>query len=105
MRPSSTRFSDMPGRECLSASKWWGDNHGAGVRQRGIIQYSISPFQTKSMPNLVRNYVFNFYRRVSAEAIYFLVPFGIGYGIYTWGKARYEYVNSKAGHVAAAGHH
>jgi len=87
---------------------------------------AISPYQTKAMPNMVRNYVFNFYRRVSAEAIYFLVPFGIGelylslstfsmflrpndvcagYGIYTWGKARYEYVNSKAGHLAAGGHH
>lgn len=27
-----------------------------------------------------------------------------GYGIYSWGKSHYEYLNSKAGHVAALEH-
>ncbi|KAE9405520.1 hypothetical protein BT96DRAFT_1015505 [Gymnopus androsaceus JB14] len=67
---------------------------------------ALSPMQAKAAPNWVRNYIFNFYRRVSGEAVYFLVPFGIGYGVYTWGKNQYAYQNSKAGHIASgAAHH
>lgn len=39
---------------------------------------ALSPFQTRAMPNLIRSYLFNGYRRLSAEAFYFVVPFGLG---------------------------
>ncbi|KAF9269237.1 hypothetical protein L218DRAFT_891382 [Marasmius fiardii PR-910] len=102
MRPSIARLGDMPPPK-RAYLKWWGDNHGAGMKQR-ITLYTMSPFQSKAAPNMIRNYVFNFYRRVSGEAFYFVVPFAIGYGIYTWGNARYAFINSKAGHIAAEHH-
>ncbi len=32
----------------------------------------------KAAPQLLRSYLFNGYRRLSAEAFYFLLPFGFG---------------------------
>ncbi|KAL0576494.1 Cytochrome b-c1 complex subunit 8, mitochondrial [Marasmius crinis-equi] len=94
----------MPGPQ-HAWSKWWGDVHGAGMKQRGIVQYALAPNQAKVAPKMIRTYVFNFYRRVSAEAIYFVIPFAIAYGTYTWGNARYAHINSKAGHLEAGEHH
>ncbi|KAG7094159.1 hypothetical protein E1B28_007770 [Marasmius oreades] len=102
MRPSIARLGDMPPPR-HAYLKWWGDTHGAGLKQR-MTEYTLSPLQSKVAPNMIRNYVFNFYRRVSAEAIYILVPFALGYGIYTWGNKRYNYINSKAGHIAGEHH-
>ncbi|KAF9078575.1 cytochrome b-c1 complex subunit 8 [Rhodocollybia butyracea] len=110
MRPTIARASDMPGPK-RAWSVWWGDQ--GAIRQKGIIQYTLAPQQARAAPRWIRSYIFNFYRRVSGEAIYFTVPFAIGitirllrYGIYTWGKSRYEYQNSKAGHIASgAAHH
>jgi ubiquinol-cytochrome c reductase subunit 8 len=53
---------------------------------------------------MLRTYLFNFYRRASAEALYILVPFGIGYGIYSWARRYDAYLNSKAGHIAMMEH-
>ncbi|KAF5352077.1 hypothetical protein D9758_009449 [Tetrapyrgos nigripes] len=102
MRPSVTRYSDMPGPQ-HAWNRWWGDT--ALQKQRGVVQYTISPYQSKAAPKMIRSYIFNFYRRVSGEAVYFVVPFALGYGVYTWAKNRYEYMNSKAGHLASGEHH
>ncbi|TFK31798.1 cytochrome b-c1 complex subunit 8 [Crucibulum laeve] len=98
MRPTLARQSDMPGPKNL----WWGDK--SGVRQRGIIQYSISPYQVKAAPHLIRNYLFNGYRRLSGELLFFAIPFALGYGVYAWAKKTDHYQNSKAGHIAAMEH-
>ncbi|EKM78391.1 QCR8 subunit 8 of ubiquinol cytochrome-c reductase complex [Agaricus bisporus var. burnettii JB137-S8] len=95
MRPTLARSAEMPGPRI----HWWGDKHGA-LKQKGITQYAISPWQTKAAPHMFRNYLFNGYRRISSELIFWVLPFGIGYGIYTWGKSRYDWQNTKAGHLA-----
>ena len=43
-----------------------------------ISSSALSPFQMRAAPNLLRSYLFNGYRRISGEALYFLVPFGLG---------------------------
>ncbi|KAJ3869533.1 cytochrome b-c1 complex subunit 8 [Lentinula novae-zelandiae] len=102
MRPSIARASEMPGPK-RAWSSWWG---APIIKQKGIVEYTLSPYQTKAAPHWVRNYVFNFYRRVSAEAVYFVIPFGLGYGIYAWAKRHDAHQNSKAGHIASgAAHH
>ncbi|RDB23761.1 Cytochrome b-c1 complex subunit 8 [Hypsizygus marmoreus] len=101
MRPSIARFSDMPGGKVYSL--WWGDS--GGIRQKGIVQYTLSPFQSKAAPHMIRSYLFNGYRRLSGELLFFLIPFGTGYGIYSWAKSYDAYQNSKAGHIAAGAEH
>ncbi|KAG6827012.1 hypothetical protein H0H92_013578 [Tricholoma furcatifolium] len=103
MRPTIPRFSDMPGPKVYNL--WWGDS--TGMRQKGVVTYTISPFQAKAAPNMIRNYLFNGYRRLGGELLFWLIPFGTGYGIYTWAKSYDHYQNSKAGHIAAghAEHH
>ncbi|KAF8960887.1 cytochrome b-c1 complex subunit 8 [Flammula alnicola] len=102
MRPTLARQSDMPGRE-FDLNLWWGDK--GGIRQRGIVQYTISPWQTKSAPHWLKSYLFNGYRRISGEVLFFGIPVAIGYGVYTWAKGFDEFQNSKAGHIAAGGEH
>ncbi|KAJ7594041.1 cytochrome b-c1 complex subunit 8 [Mycena floridula] len=106
MRPSIARFSDMPGPQ-RAWNAWWGDRHGSITRQKGVIQYTLSPYQSKAAPQMIRTYMFNGFRRISAEAFYVVFPFAVGYGIYAWARSYDEYHNSKAGHVAAmaAGNH
>jgi ubiquinol-cytochrome c reductase subunit 8 len=110
------------------------------MKQKGVYQYStslfsrcpklstqrlnvlpaISPFQAKAAPNMLRNYLFNAYRRLSKEFLFFSIPFATGerfplttvsiinldegYGIYAWAKKTDRYQNSKAGHIAAGAH-
>jgi len=101
MKPTIARRSEMPGPKVYSL--WWGDS--TGIRQRGIVQYTISPWQTKAAPHWVRSYLFNGYRRLSGEFLFFGIPFAIGYATYSWAKSYDEYQNSKAGHIAAGVHH
>jgi UcrQ family len=39
---------------------------------------AISPWQTKSAPHWMRNYLFNGYRRISGELFFFGIPFALG---------------------------
>ncbi|PSR75792.1 hypothetical protein PHLCEN_2v8909 [Hermanssonia centrifuga] len=73
------------------------------MRQKGVVQYAVSPMRQRATHNLIRSYIFNGYRRLSVQVPYWIVPFAIGYGTYTWAKSYDEWQNSKAAHVA--GHH
>ncbi|KAF5350652.1 hypothetical protein D9756_008711 [Leucocoprinus leucothites] len=97
MRPTLARADGMPGPRVYNL--WWGDKRG--TPQRGLIQYTISPWQTKSAPNMFREYLFNGYRRLAGEFKFWVIPFGIGYGVYAWARSYDTYQNSKAGHIAA----
>ncbi|KZO99196.1 putative ubiquinol-cytochrome c reductase complex 11 kDa protein [Calocera viscosa TUFC12733] len=79
---------------------WWGDF--GGPKQKGIVQYSLSPFQQKAMGDAFSSYLFNGYRRIVAQVPYFAIPFGFGYGIYTWANSYGAYLESKEGHYATA---
>ncbi|KAF8352058.1 cytochrome b-c1 complex subunit 8 [Amanita rubescens] len=100
MRPTFVRSSGMPGPKTFNP--WWGDS--AVMKQRHIKQYTLSPYQMKAAPQLIRSYLFNGYRRLSAEAFYFLLPFGLGYAVYSWGNSYDAWAKSKAGHLALEGH-
>jgi len=45
---------------------------------------ALSPFQSKVMPGYAKKFVFNGYRRLSAEAFYFLIPFATGMSPIFW---------------------
>ncbi|KAF9045475.1 cytochrome b-c1 complex subunit 8 [Panaeolus papilionaceus] len=99
MRPTLVARDGMPGPRNL----WWGDK--SGVRQKGMVTYTLSPFQTKAAPHWLRSYIFNGYRRISGELLFFGLPFAIGYGVYAWAKSYDNWQNSKAGHIAQGEHH
>ncbi|KAK7030740.1 ubiquinol-cytochrome-c reductase complex subunit 8 [Favolaschia claudopus] len=100
MKPSVTRLSDMPGPKVYNV--WWGDR--TLPKQRGIYQYTLSPYQAKAAPQMFRSYLFNGIRRLGVYALPIFVPAGIYY--YTWKAhvANYEWRNSKEGHLALSGH-
>ncbi|KAK0538637.1 ubiquinol--cytochrome-c reductase subunit 8 [Tilletia horrida] len=96
MQVSEIRQSGMPtGRKWMG---WWGEM--GSPTQKGITQYTISPYQTANMRGAVQTYIFYGYKRIMQQAPYFAIPFAAGYGIYTWGKKTNAYNNSKAGHLA-----
>ncbi|KAI0317976.1 cytochrome b-c1 complex subunit 8 [Amylostereum chailletii] len=101
MKPSTARMSEMPGPK--AGNVWWGDYHNL-QKQRGITQYSVSPFRQNPTAHLFRSYLFNGYRRLSSQFIYWAIPFAIGYSTYAYAKKRDAWQNSKAGHLAGAGH-
>ncbi|KAL4401291.1 Cytochrome b-c1 complex subunit 8, mitochondrial [Malassezia pachydermatis] len=100
MRPSNVVQSGMP-----SGPKWigWWGAFG-GPTQKGIITYSVSPFQQQPFAGVVKGYFFNGFRRACKQLPYSGIPFVVGYLIYSWGNKEYAYVNSKAGHLAHGGH-
>ncbi|TFY59601.1 hypothetical protein EVG20_g7728 [Dentipellis fragilis] len=102
MRATGVRMSEMPGPKVYNI--WWGDKHGA-QRQRGIVQYGVSPFRQRSTHHMFRHYLFNGYRRLASQVPYWIVPVSLGYGLYTWANAHYAWQGSKAGHLASGEHH
>ncbi|PKI82933.1 Qcr8p [Malassezia vespertilionis] len=86
--------------------KWigWFGNFG-GPTQKGITTYANSPWQLNPFAGMLRDFVFNGFRRVVTQLPYSGIPFALGYFIYTWGNKEFAYVNSKAGHLAGAGEH
>ncbi|TFK53090.1 hypothetical protein OE88DRAFT_1656939, partial [Heliocybe sulcata] len=59
----------------------------------------MSPFKQRAAKHIFQNYLFNGFRRLSEQAPYWVVPFAMGYGVYTWSKRYDEWLNSKAAHV------
>jgi ubiquinol-cytochrome c reductase subunit 8 len=39
---------------------------------------ALSPYQTKAAPHWLRSYIFNGYRRISGEILFFGIPFVVG---------------------------
>ncbi|CEH14548.1 Ubiquinol cytochrome c reductase, subunit QCR8 [Ceraceosorus bombacis] len=100
MRPSAPVESGMPtGKKYMG---WWGDF--GGPKQKGLIQYSISPFQQNPMKGALHGYLFFGFKRIMARMTYFGIPFAAGYGIYSWSVAKNEFYNSKEGHRLLAEH-
>lgn len=54
--------------------------------RRGIIEYSISPYEQKAFAGAITKGVPNFARRVREKIFIVGVPFVIGYLIYQWGE-------------------
>lgn len=39
---------------------------------------AMSPFKQRAVHNLFRSYIFNGYRRLSSQAVYWVIPFALG---------------------------
>jgi len=76
---------------------WWG--HFGGPVQRGIVTYSLSPFEQRLFAGALKHGLFNTYRRFMSQVPYVAIPLILGYSIYRWGTAKHEYLHSKAGHA------
>ena len=74
MRPTQIVQSGMPTGDKYMG--WWG-NFG-GPKQKGVYQYSISPFQQNAMAGALRNWTFYGYKRLLQQAPYFAIPFALG---------------------------
>ncbi|KAI9633408.1 cytochrome b-c1 complex subunit 8 [Dioszegia hungarica] len=79
---------------------WWGNF--SQTKQKGIVQYGLSSYQQKPFAGVFRGYLFGGFSRIMHQIPYFALPFASGYFVYTWGKTKYEYYNSKEGHHAMA---
>jgi ubiquinol-cytochrome c reductase subunit 8 len=63
---------------------WWG--HLGAAKQRGIVTYSLSPYEQRAFAGAFHQAIFNTFRRVSGQIFYIGVPVALGYSVYTWGK-------------------
>ncbi|KAG8720178.1 ubiquinol--cytochrome-c reductase subunit 8 [Ceratobasidium sp. 394] len=94
MRPTNVAQSGMPTGKAYMG--WWGDM--GGPKQKGTIQYSLSPFKQRAFAGALHGYLFNGYTRLAAQAPYFAIPIGTAYAVYLWANKKDAYLNSKAGH-------
>ncbi|KNZ46132.1 ubiquinol-cytochrome c reductase subunit 8 [Puccinia sorghi] len=60
---------------------------------------AISPYRQSPMKHALRGYLFNGYRRLAAQVPYWIVPFGVAYGVIKWADADNHLRNTKAGHA------
>jgi len=63
--------------------KQWGN---LGVRVRGVITYSLSPFEQRAFAGAISQGVPNMVRRIRGQFFRVVPPFVIAYMIYDWGE-------------------
>ncbi|EIM87271.1 uncharacterized protein STEHIDRAFT_130709 [Stereum hirsutum FP-91666 SS1] len=101
MKPTSAVWSDMPGPK----NPWWGDKEGGIQKIRGVTTYTVSPFRQRAASHMFSGYLFNGYRRLSKQFIFWSIPVAVGYSTYAWAKKTDAWMSSKEGHLALAEHH
>ncbi|KAF7309661.1 Ubiquinol-cytochrome-c reductase complex subunit 8 [Mycena indigotica] len=99
MRLTNVARSDMPGPKVYLS--WWGASDIA--KQKGIYQYTISPYQAKAAPHMFRSYLFNGVRRLSVYALPIIIPTSIYYYVWQAAVKDYHWRNSKEGLLASGG--
>ncbi|GAA6058770.1 hypothetical protein JCM10212_001886 [Sporobolomyces blumeae] len=93
MRSSAPLQSGMPtGHKYMG---WWGDM--GGPKQKGISTYTLSPFRQDPMRGAFKHWAVNGARRLGQQAVYFAVPFGLGYALIQWAIKDNHLRNSKHG--------
>ncbi|EEB05085.1 ubiquinol-cytochrome-c reductase complex subunit 7 [Schizosaccharomyces japonicus yFS275] len=80
---------------------WWGAL--GGPKQKGIITYTVSPFQQRPMAGLLSSSFRNGFRTFKSNALYILIPMGSVFYLMHWANKKNEYINSKKG--VAETHH
>ncbi|KAH9892395.1 UcrQ family protein [Xylariomycetidae sp. FL2044] len=73
----------------------WG-NFG-GLKQKGIITYTLSANKQKPFAGAANDAIFNTFRRFSAQVLYVAPPMLLFYYMMDWATHRNHYLNSKAG--------
>ncbi|GAA5912518.1 ubiquinol--cytochrome-c reductase subunit 8 [Sporobolomyces salmoneus] len=93
MRSSAPVSSGMPtGHKYMG---WWGDM--GGPKQKGIATYTLSPFRQDPMRGAYKHWAVNGAKRLGQQAVYFAVPFGLGYALIQWAIKDNHLRNSKHG--------
>ncbi|KAF9583367.1 hypothetical protein BGW38_009665 [Lunasporangiospora selenospora] len=80
---------------------WWG--HLGLPKQRGIVVYTLSPYEQRAFAGALHQAVFNTFRRFTGQIFYIGVPAAAAYSVFTWGKKNHEYRLSKEGHAHYGG--
>ncbi|KAI9295261.1 UcrQ family protein [Neoconidiobolus thromboides FSU 785] len=80
----------------------WG--YMGGPTQKGIVTYSLSPFQQRAYAGYFKKSFFGMVKRFGAQVPYIAPAFALGYSVYAWGNAKNAYYNSKAGAHEKADH-
>lgn len=75
-----------------SGQKW-----GQMAYVRGIVQYSLSPFEQKAFVGCISKGVPNICRRIYEKFFYVVPPFVMGYFIKDWAEKNHAYRQTKAG--------
>ncbi|KAB5525629.1 cytochrome b-c1 complex subunit 8 [Coniochaeta sp. 2T2.1] len=75
----------------------WG-NLG-GLPQKGIVSYGVSLNRQNPFAGAAHDAVFNTFRRVSSQILYWAPPMVIGYYAMEWAIERNHYLNSKPGRI------
>ncbi|PVV04888.1 hypothetical protein BB560_000600 [Smittium megazygosporum] len=78
----------------------WGDMKGP--KERGFVSYRLSPTYMKPFKGWISQGPVNVLRRASAQVPYILPAVFLLWGVTYYGKTKYAYLHSKAGH--AEGH-
>ncbi|GJQ82891.1 hypothetical protein Trydic_g2627 [Trypoxylus dichotomus] len=72
-------------------------HHGFGnlYKLRGIVTYSLSPFEQRAFPKFFSHAVPNTIRRITESIPYVVPPFALGYGLYVILEQRHDKVIRK----------
>jgi len=62
---------------------------------RGIVIYSLSPYEQKAFANAVSKGIPNLFRRFRGQVFRVLPPFIAGYLIYDWATKKHEHLKRK----------
>ncbi|KAI1271228.1 cytochrome b-c1 complex subunit 8 [Xylaria sp. FL0933] len=73
----------------------WG--HFGGLKQKGIVTYTMSGNRQNPLAGTMHDAVFNTWRRFSKQVLYFAPPFIFFYYAMSWATERNHYLNSKQG--------
>ena len=68
----------------------WGS---LGPKVKGIVTYSLAPFQQRALAGILSKGIHNVYRRFTSEFLNFAPGLLAGYGVYYW--AEHEYTRLK----------
>ncbi|AAS52564.1 AEL121Wp [Eremothecium gossypii ATCC 10895] len=74
---------------------WWGSM--GSPKQKYITSYAVSPYAQKPLAGIFHNAVFNTFRRVRAQALYVIIPFGLYYAWWANCRDYNEFLYTKAG--------
>merc|ERR1711963_390412 len=79
------RYSHFWSKKQTEMGKVFGN---LGVRVRGIITYSLSPFEQRAFAGVISHGVPNTFRRFRSQIFRVAPPFIVGYMIYDWARRR-----------------
>ncbi|CAD5120273.1 DgyrCDS8842 [Dimorphilus gyrociliatus] len=72
-----------------------GKGFGELVKVRGIVMYTISPFEQKTFGGILSKGIPNFFKRTYSQVFRVVPPFVAAYLIYDWGEKEHTRLGRK----------